>query len=217
MWRLAGPGHRRWRRDLSAYADLKLEPGRRAKMEEHLSRCFSCRQELEALEKVVALVRQLPQVPLQRSFLLSHAPAQLAWWGARYTLPLRYATAVVALLLIVIAVGDLVAGGSFGRIHDVTGVPEQQRGVESQAAPAGIEPTLKADTPVPPPASVAVTEKALDAAAREALPSPPPGGPRTPRGLFRWGEWTLVALLAALFTTLAVHWWLGRRARMKGG
>ena len=82
---------------LSSYVDGRLNPDEEARMEEHLSTCRGCREDLESLRATVALLRSLPEVTPSRSFAV--APVR-AMPGRRALPALRFATAGAALLLV---------------------------------------------------------------------------------------------------------------------
>ena len=48
MWLFKGR-HGRWQERLSAYLDAQLEPSEQRKLEQHLTSCTSCQEELESL------------------------------------------------------------------------------------------------------------------------------------------------------------------------
>jgi len=91
---------------LSIYIDGQLSPGEATLVERHLRDCSACTRDLESLRQTVNLVRQLPVVSPPRSFTISHlVVAERPWaWGYVY---LKGATALAALLLIVLLAGDL--------------------------------------------------------------------------------------------------------------
>ncbi len=88
---------------LSAYLDNQVTPAQRARVEEHLGGCASCRGELESLRRTVALLQAMPRVPVPRAFTLSEAQvgirrpeARPGWQGGL----LRGLGAVAAIALI---------------------------------------------------------------------------------------------------------------------
>ena len=108
MWFFNIDRHRRWQEKLSAYIDERLDPSERQELTRHLAECSSCQEELESLRAMVALLRQMPQVPIPRSFRLTEAPLPRTLpWSVRYVAPLRYATAAAAVLFLVVALGDV--------------------------------------------------------------------------------------------------------------
>ncbi|MFH1140392.1 MAG: zf-HC2 domain-containing protein [Chloroflexota bacterium] len=216
-------GHRRWRRDLSAYVDGHLEPPRRDALEIHLARCTFCQEELVALRGVVALLRRVPQVEAPRSFALAQAPSVGLRWPVLYGSSLRYATAVAAMLLLAVAVGDLVTGRPPALAPASPGVAETQSKegpkeltntrAEATAAPlAAGQDTIQA-TPTPQALPFMAAEKAQETVGAGAPSLATPGESETLHNWFRWGEIALGAVLAALVTVISVQWWLGRSRR----
>ena len=67
-------GHGRFLGMLSDYVDGELDPGALAALEEHLSGCTSCSEELESLRMTVLMLQRMPDVEAPRSFRL--APAE---------------------------------------------------------------------------------------------------------------------------------------------
>ena len=98
--------HERVEELLSAYIDGELSIEEATLVEKHLRECLACTQDLEILRQTVNLVRQLPAVSPPRSFTISHlvVPERPWAWGYVY---LRGATALAALLLIILLAGDL--------------------------------------------------------------------------------------------------------------
>ncbi len=116
---------------LSAYLDGMLAPKERVRVEHHLRFCPTCTHNLSTLRHTVGLLRAMPAVPVPRAFTI-RAPVE-----ARRTRPawglglLQAATAVAALMLIFVLVGDVWLGGlELGR-------PERQ--LSSQPAPPVVQ------------------------------------------------------------------------------
>jgi hypothetical protein len=147
---------------LSAYLDGQLSAGERARLETQLGADPALRGELESLRHTVALVRDLPPVPIPRNFILSPAmaarprpvrplPPRRAWAAPLLTA----ATAVVSLLFVVVLAGDLLLSG-----------------MGEQAFAPAAEPMLEAEAPrealAPSPASEQVeVEVVVEAEAEE--------------------------------------------------
>lgn len=98
---------------LSAYLDhageFAADPAARAAVEAHLHVCATCRGALQELETTVLLLRSLPQVAPRRTFVLT--PEQTAARQPRtpvWTWPVRWATALAMVLLIVVLAIDFV-------------------------------------------------------------------------------------------------------------
>lgn len=109
-----GP-HRRARRNLSAYLDGDLVPAEEAWMERHLGECSACREELEGLQETLRLLRELPRVPLPRTFVLREVPAPRGvwpWLSYQWVwTSLKGATVAAAVLLAVFLSLDLASQG----------------------------------------------------------------------------------------------------------
>ena len=95
---------------LSAYIDGELAGRERAQVEQHLKECQACAENLRTLRQTLALLKELPVIPAPRSFAVRPgvarprpAPAPSAWG---YGL-LKGATAIAALLLVLLIGGDL--------------------------------------------------------------------------------------------------------------
>ena len=98
---------------LSAYVDGELAVAERGRVETHLAGCEDCRADLRALRWTKRLLQQVPQVKIPRSFVIREADVT-ARRPARRRMSLlvtQWATAAVALLLIVAVGGDLLSRG----------------------------------------------------------------------------------------------------------
>jgi len=98
---------------LSAYLDGELTPQERSVVERHLAGCPDCQWNLETLRQTVQWTRELPTLAVPRVFTipLPARPQRAPRW--RWSLPLlQGATALVALLLVVVVAGDLLLGGA---------------------------------------------------------------------------------------------------------
>ncbi len=78
----------------------------RTTAEQHLATCPACQQSLNELLTTVSLFQALPEAPLRRSFILSEEAAaatggpRLPWHLPQWVWPVRWATALVALLFV---------------------------------------------------------------------------------------------------------------------
>ncbi|HSJ54108.1 MAG TPA: zf-HC2 domain-containing protein [Anaerolineae bacterium] len=107
-------GHDYVRERLSAYLDGQLLGQERQTVEEHLAACSSCRWDLQTLRQTVLWTRNLPTMPVPRSFTLpvpAKAPARAARPRWRLVPAFQLATAMVALLLFFAVAGDLALTG----------------------------------------------------------------------------------------------------------
>ncbi len=90
------------REQLSAHIDGQLTSEEKGSLEEHLASCKPCQQELESLRATKSVLSFMPSVATPRSFLLVvEQPARRPAFGF-----LRLATAVAAVLLILVQIGD---------------------------------------------------------------------------------------------------------------
>jgi hypothetical protein len=152
---------------LSAYLDDQLDAGERTRLETQLAADPALRAELEALRHTVALVREMPQQPIPRNFILpqttapSRRPAPAARPQRRWLAPfLTAATAVVSLLFVVVLVGDLLFSGVDGVMQFAAQAPEEDR---AAMAPSPVEGTNGEDE----------AEKALSITESPAEEAPP--------------------------------------------
>ena len=123
---------------LSAYTDGELSPAEMERVEKHLQECRACSASLATLRQTVALLKELPLVPAPRSFAVRpavpRARPSLAppAWG--YGL-LKGATALAALLLVLLVGGDLA-------LH-VIGAPLAAWAPAAPAAEVALAPTYE--------------------------------------------------------------------------
>jgi hypothetical protein len=105
---------------LSAYIDYELPDSERERVREHLRRCPVCETELATLKATKQLLNEMPLHPVPRSFILTPDMVGQAMSGPverRRSLGwnlagrLRTATAVVAVLLVLVLTGDLLRLG----------------------------------------------------------------------------------------------------------
>lgn len=107
-------GHEYVKERLSAYLDGQLLGQELRTVEEHLAACPSCRWDLDTLRQTVLLTRNMPTMPVPRSFVLpvpATAPARAARPRWRLVPAFQLATALVALLLFFAVAGDLALTG----------------------------------------------------------------------------------------------------------
>jgi len=183
---------------LSAYLDGRLDAETQARLEAQLATDSKLQAELRALRRTVALVRELPQVPVPRNFILPQTAAtrprparparsRLAWAAPLFTA----ATAIVSLLFVLTLVGGPLFIGAVG---DWTSEPQpvmlREAGAPKEAtehapaeeeaqverAPAAEEPTSEKPAAEEPPTESAGAESYADTATEEAqspVPAPP--------------------------------------------
>ena len=142
-------GHRRFSGLLSPYIDSRLDDAQVRMLEQHLTTCAPCQEELQTLRDTVGLLRSLPRTVPGRSFVLSERPAHLPATPA-YLWGMRAATSAAALALVLLFAGDLT--GTFSR--DVTpasdngtaAAQESEADVAELPAEAGAEESFRSDS-----------------------------------------------------------------------
>jgi hypothetical protein len=160
-------GHKYVLERLSPYIDEQLQAKERARVEAHLNACPSCRKELQTLQWTMSLLRQVPPVPLPRSFVIREADlaprrtARRAPVRQKPAFALQWATALVAILLVVVVAGDVFLGrgpAALGSQQEVamlsaetpmvvsTVVVESEAAVEALAAEP-VQENAEAETP----------------------------------------------------------------------
>ncbi|MBM3157849.1 MAG: hypothetical protein FJ004_11290 [Chloroflexi bacterium] len=92
---------------LSEYIDGKLRKADKGVVEAHIEVCDACSRELEALRMTVQLLHGVPDVPVPRSFKVV-VPVRERAFGAASLRWLRPATAIAAIALVLLLVGDFV-------------------------------------------------------------------------------------------------------------
>lgn len=102
---------------LSAYIDGEVTPDEASRVEEHLPSCSRCAEELESLRWTVNLLREVPPVPIPRSFVVRAADLQPEAGRRRFTRPnwlfrgLQWATVATAALLLLVVAADFLNFG----------------------------------------------------------------------------------------------------------
>lgn len=92
---------------LSEYIDGKLNKADKGVVEAHLEVCDTCSRELEALRMTVQLLHRVPEVSIPRPFTVV-APRREHAFGVTSLRWLRPATALAAIALVLLLVGDFV-------------------------------------------------------------------------------------------------------------
>jgi hypothetical protein len=96
---------------LSEYSDNRLDSENKSLVERHLETCEACSKELESLRMTVQLLHRVAEVQVPRSFTVivpeprresAFGPASMRW--------LRPATAIIAVALVVLLMGDFLHG-----------------------------------------------------------------------------------------------------------
>ncbi|MBI2908297.1 MAG: zf-HC2 domain-containing protein [Chloroflexi bacterium] len=223
------------REQLSVYLDGRLSPEEQQLVERHLASCERCRQELSQLRATVDLLHGLPRALPRRSFTLSEELARLrhpvTWWQP----VLRSATAVAAILLSMVLIGDFLQVSAPGMetqkalapekglVREVTAVADQSKLRAAAPAPAAAPEAaprapLPLGTPAPqppvsdgaaavaPPTAPAPSPAPKAAAAAEGRPSPAPASVLP----FRQVEIGLFVLVLVLGGAALIHWRLAK-------
>jgi len=166
----------RERRDelLSAYLDGQLSAGERARVDARLAADPALRAELDALRRTVALVRELPPVPVPRNFILPQAvaprprPERPARFRRTWAAPLlTAATAVVSLMFVVVLAGGLL----FPVIGSVAPAPMADLAEQEEAPRIALAPSPIAEEPVAEEAESEVQVE-VTVQAEKAVPVP---------------------------------------------
>lgn len=184
--RIRKPEHEWVEESLSAYIDGELSSQDAARVEKHLRECETCSQNLVTLRQTVALVGELSPAPAPRSFVVRPAAVGVK---PRPVAPrrgyglLRGATALAALLLVLLVGGDLTLQFLGGSRLAVPAPPAPA--AEVALAPSPV-PSVVASQPSEEP--IAGGAKAVEDATLEPVPEnaqveePLTTAPEEPRG-----------------------------------
>jgi hypothetical protein len=140
-------GHRYALQRLSSYMDGQLSDREQARVQAHLNACPDCSEQLRTLRWTRDLAREMPVLPVPRSFIVREADlepaprAQLLPRFSRSLASLQAAAAIVAVLLVLVVAGDVFVGngspfGNFGR-----------SGAAPESAKLPATETISADAP----------------------------------------------------------------------
>ena len=175
----------RERRDelLSAYLDGELNAGEQARLEVQLATDPALQAELKALRQTVALMRDLPQIPIPRNFILPQTaaarprPASPARPRRAWAAPLlTAATAVASLLFVIVLAGDLLLAGQGNLVMAPEAAPREAPQVALEASPVvreAEEVVFEEEEPAPAAeAPVEAPSEAAEAAPSATLPQP---------------------------------------------
>ncbi len=189
--------HHRLEEMISAYIDNELSPQEQTEVESHLTTCADCAWHLRTLRQTVAMVKELPTVPVPRSFTIREARPGGFWPGLRFPrlhLYLKGATALVALLLILMVAGEVVWWGvslsrppaafpvAVGRQQEAPSSPSiegeqalpappspgEEEAQDEMAAEPGVESAPRPDATVPTPGYEPEKEETAPALSAEA-------------------------------------------------
>jgi anti-sigma factor RsiW len=176
-------GHDDVRDRLSEYLDGQLLGQERQTVEEHLAACDSCRWELQTLRQTVLWTRNLPTVPVPRSFTLPVPVAQARAARPRWRLvpAFQLATAMVALLLFFAVAGDLALTGMRPASMPAPSLT-QGEAAEQALETVVVEATMLAEAGVPEEAmalQAVPAEPAPEVSLEKAAEAEPPPVART--------------------------------------
>ena len=175
--------HRYVDRRLSAYVDGELGNRERARVESHLARCHACRASIRSLRWTKQLLRQAPAVKVPRAFVVREADLAQTRRAVALRRPLaatQWATAVVALLFILVLGGDLLLGARLPGVLDGRSL----RSESDVAAPMALESEQVAaveQVVVTVPAEAEVAEKVVQQAAPVEEGTAPPAEEALPK------------------------------------
>jgi hypothetical protein len=173
--------HRYVDRRLSAYVDGELAHRQRARVESHLARCQECRASLRSLRWTKELLHHAPAVRVPRSFVVREADVARRRRRVvrRPLLATQWATAVVALLFVLVLGGDLLLGArlpggpSIRQLRGVKGaIPSPVLFESEQVAAVEEAVTVPAAEDVPAAEAAPVEDASVEAPAAEAEEAP---------------------------------------------
>ncbi len=138
--------------DLSAYVDGELNTSVLQRVEAHLEVCAVCRESVAELRAVRQSVKELPRVPVPRSFVLREAdvaaePATAGGGLFGSVTPLLSGVAAIAIVAFVVLVGvDITSNSDGSRSAGTTSGDVSRSSTESEQ----LESVSPADSAVPP-------------------------------------------------------------------
>jgi hypothetical protein len=135
---------------LSSYMDGQLPDDEQARVEAHLSTCQRCRDDLRTLRWTHDLLQEVVPVPIPRSFVIREADVtrpKRATLGGRSLATLQWATALVAIMLVLVVTGDVWNSARFG----FGGAQPAMSSAELQAAlaPVTVSPETEVIVTIP--------------------------------------------------------------------
>ncbi|MBN1135281.1 MAG: zf-HC2 domain-containing protein [Anaerolineae bacterium] len=170
---------------LSAYLDRELMPEEQAAVERHLAVCEDCRWNLETLRQTVEWTRDCAPVRVPRVFTLpveTAAPQPIRARRPAWGLPLlQGATALVALLFVVVVAGDVFLGSTAPRAEPQMVAVQPTAVMDQAAAVQEVQVTQLAELAVAAPTESAAGMPMPEPAAAKAVPpdvtAVPPSAP----------------------------------------
>jgi anti-sigma factor RsiW len=186
--RRIGKSEHEWvEESLSAYLDGELSAREKAGVEKHLKECRACSENLSTLRQTVALLKELPAVPAPRSFALRPAMVKPKVrvappsWG--YGL-LKGATALAALLLVLVIGGDLTLQflGSFPLGAPAPPPPAEEMSAAPSVVPSEMYAPAEGEPRVGEGRDAEAAAETVPPPGATELPTPAPAPPEPPDG-----------------------------------
>jgi len=150
MFRNKGePLCRKVRGMLSEYIDSGLSSENKGVVERHLQTCEACSKELESLRMAVQLLHRVSEVPAPRSFTVTvPQPRRESAFGPSSLRWLRPATAIIAIALVVLLMGDFLNAFQSAGVNLGPGnLTLSDRGGQSFSSPVPTEPPIMVNVP----------------------------------------------------------------------
>ncbi|MHB8644855.1 MAG: anti-sigma factor family protein [Thermomicrobiales bacterium] len=180
---------------LSAYLDGQVTPAERATVDAAIAADPAARAQLADLRATVTLLRSLPQPAPRRTFILTPEqaaairPARVAWITRLFP-TVAAASAVAAVLCLMLIVGDLATGGFSTKTRGVTARPaidsvaNATTAVLTRAAPAptAAAPAATIAAAAQPAGTTAAAAAATTAPLANAAAAAPAGAASSARG-----------------------------------
>ena len=188
-WKLGRTEHEIVSEQLSSYMDRQLAALARAQVERHLATCAECREELRSMQWTRQLLQQAPVARVPRSFVIREADVARARPATMRSpvLALRWASSVVALLLVLVFAGDFLTSGlmmgarlasapaSYGETVERQAVEEEKAVAAPEGTPSVVADEVQvAGAPSPtaaPAAKMVAQEKRVEATSAAAAPA----------------------------------------------
>lgn len=148
---------------LSAYIDGEVTRQEASLVEHHLQECGSCSEELASLQWTVNLLREVPPVPVPRSFVVRPADIEPEPARQRFTFPnwlvngLQWATVATAALAILVFAADFLTVGRPATAPAITQPPLALQ-TQREAAPMAVEEEAPAESAPPEAAEMAAPQ-----------------------------------------------------------
>jgi hypothetical protein len=171
---------------LSAYIDDEVTPAEASQVEHHLQVCRDCAEELESLRWTVHLLREVPPIPVPRSFAIrpidiqpEPAPQRFRWPDWLFN-SLQWATVVTAILTVLVFSVDFLGRSqpASAPTSTLAQTPEEQATLmadqvtrESAAASEAAEESVQAMATAP----VEIRQEQTNSVAAAPQPAPASG------------------------------------------